>query len=176
MVFLSKHISRTAILTQAPVITCIEFLKFFSYWFYMFNIYIFIFQKIIRKMISVYLLWFDYWTFSVYSCHVYYFFLQDSWICASLEHHSTSFDGLAHLIGILLKWASRLTDLDGDGECRLFGSMWSKIFLKMKFFIIFQACHQIDCLFTWAASSIYSALYSATFVCFRVLFYKKCWS
>ena len=38
----------------------IEFWKFFLYWFYMFSLYNFNFQRLIWKTISVYFLWFDY--------------------------------------------------------------------------------------------------------------------
>ena len=63
MVFFSKHSSTTAILTEASVITLqMEFLDIFLYWFYIFNLHNFIFQRLIWKMISVYFLWFDYWT------------------------------------------------------------------------------------------------------------------
>ena len=41
----------------------IEFLDFLLYWCYMFNLYNFIFQRLIWEMISIhFLLWFDYWT------------------------------------------------------------------------------------------------------------------
>ena len=40
---------------------------------------------------------------------------------------------------ILWRWASMLTELAGDGECRLLCSRRSEIFWQMKF-IVFQGC------------------------------------
>ena len=40
----------------------IEFLEFFLYQFYIFNLCNFIFKRLICEMISVYLLWFHFWT------------------------------------------------------------------------------------------------------------------
>ena len=41
--------------------------------------------------------WLVHLSFGVYTDAMFIFFLQDSWICASLEQHSISFDGLAYL-------------------------------------------------------------------------------
>ena len=46
LVFFLEYISRTAILTQASVITCRIF-RVFLYWFYMCSFYYFIFQRLI---------------------------------------------------------------------------------------------------------------------------------
>ena len=78
MVFFSKHSSTTAILTEASVINLqMEFLDIFLYWFYIFNLHNFIFQRLIWKMISVYFLWFDYWTLK-------------EWKTAKVQNHSVA--------------------------------------------------------------------------------------
>ena len=55
-----------------------EFLDIFLYWFYIFNLHNFIFQRLIWKMISVYFLWFDYWTLK-------------EWKTAKVQNHSVLF-------------------------------------------------------------------------------------
>ena len=55
----------------------IEFLEIFLYRFYMFNLYNFIFERLIWKMISVYFLWFDYWTLK-------------EWKTAKIKNHSVA--------------------------------------------------------------------------------------
>ena len=89
----------------------------------MFNINNFICQKLIWKMSSAYFLWFDYWPlkewktakiqnnsvsayllftqmigplFDMFTAAMFIFFCEIP-ICESLEQHSISFDGLAHL-------------------------------------------------------------------------------
>ena len=56
-------------------------------------------------------------------------------MCESLEQHYNPLTDRPTWIAILWKWASMLTQLTGDGECRL----GSEIFLQIKF-IIFQGC------------------------------------
>ena len=45
---------------SAPIKTNLSLV---SYWFYIVNLYNFIFQRLILKMISAYILWLNYWTF-----------------------------------------------------------------------------------------------------------------
>ena len=73
LVFFSEYISRTAILMQ----TSVEFLDFLLYWCYMFNLFNFIFQRLIWTMISIHFLWFDYWTLK-------------EWKTAKVQNHSVS--------------------------------------------------------------------------------------
>ena len=54
-----------------------KFLEFFLYWFYMFNLYTFIFQRLIWKTISVYFLWSYCWTLK-------------EWKTAKVQNHSVS--------------------------------------------------------------------------------------
>ena len=67
LVFVLEKICRTAFLFDKNIaISCkwnTKYSEFLSDWFYMFNFYNFIFQKVILKMINVYFLWFGYWTF-----------------------------------------------------------------------------------------------------------------
>ena len=47
LVFLSEHISKTAMNTSISNYLQIEFSEFFLYWFYMFNLYYFVSQRLI---------------------------------------------------------------------------------------------------------------------------------
>ena len=54
-----------------------EFLEIFLYWFYIFNRHNFIFQRLIWIMISVYFIWFGYWTLK-------------EWKTAKVQNHSVA--------------------------------------------------------------------------------------
>ena len=69
--------------------------------------------------------------------------------------------------------ANMLTELAGDGECRL--ALFHTIinFLANEIYHFSRLSHQTGCMFTWAALSIESALYSATHAFSERLFCKK---
>ena len=150
LVFLSEHISRTAILTQASVITCKYSFRVFFYWFYMFSFYYFIFQRLIWNVISVYFLWFYYWIIKewkaakVENLSVEIVVCRDTnylhkWLVQFLTFTGAMFifsavkflnmckprPGWSTSIGILWKWASKPTELPGDGDAGWFGSIRS---------------------------------------------------
>ena len=106
----------------------------------MFSLYKFIFQRLIWKAISVYILWFDYcilkeWkTAKVHNLSVSGSNYLHKWLVHFLtcllvpclffllqkfQHLCNPRTGWPTLISILWKWASKLTGLAGHGECRL---------------------------------------------------------
>ena len=140
LVFFSEQISRTSILTQASVNTCKHnFQSFTCIGFYMFSLYNFIFQRLIWKAISVYFLWIDYW-------------ILKEWKTAKVQNHCLSilftkmiarYLNICKLriswltsIDILWLWASKVTDLAGDGECKLawFHPIWNFLANKIYHF------------------------------------------
>ena len=66
-----------------------------------------------------------------------------------------------------------LTELAGDGECRLALFHTIRNFLANEIYHFSRLSHQTDCIFTWAALSIESAPYSATSACSERLFCKN---
>ena len=62
--------------------------------------------------------------------------------------------GLPTWIGISCKWANMLTELAGDGECRLALFDAIRNFLADEIFHCSRPFHQTSCIFTWAALSI----------------------
>ena len=87
------------------------------------------------------------------------FFLQGSKICACLEQHSTSFDRLAYLDWHFMELGFMLTELAGDGECRLALLHVIRNFLANEIYHFSRVSHQTSCIFTWAALSIELAPY-----------------
>ena len=81
--------------------------------------------------------------------------------------------GLPTWIGISWNWASMLTELAGNGECRLSLFHAMRNFLANEIYYFSRLSHQTGCIFTWAALSIESAPYSATSACSGRLFCKK---
>ena len=73
--------------------------------------------------------------------------------------------GLPTWIGISWKWSNMLTDLAGDGECRLALFNVIRNFVANEIYHFSRLFHQRGCIFTWAALSIESAPYSATSAC-----------
>ena len=73
-------------------------------------------------------------------------------------------------IGIFCKWASKPTELAGDGECGLARFYPNKNFVGNAIYHFSRLSHQTGCLFTWEERFILSALYSVTFACSRMLF------
>ena len=71
-----------------------EFLDIFLYWFYIFNLHNFIFQRLIWKMISVYFIWFDYWTLKEWKLQKYIIIL--------LQHTNYLHKWLVHFLICLL--------------------------------------------------------------------------
>ena len=149
----------------------IEFLEFFLYWFYMFSLYYFIFQKLIWKAISVYFLWFHYW-------------ILKEWKAAEVQNHSVSAyqlftqlifsvkflntykprTGMPTPFGILWKWTSKPTKLAGDGKCRLTRFHRIRKFLANEIYQFSRLSHQTGCLFTWTAHSINQLLIQSLFI------------
>ena len=144
----------------------------------MFNLYNFIFQRLIWKMISVYLLWFDYWTLRNEKLQKYRIILLQhtsclhkwlvlSLICLLLLFFSGKFLNVCKPRTTLYPlwqpgptgltfYGSELTCLQAgwDGDCRLV------LFHVIKNFLANEICHfswlshQTGCPFTWAACSI----------------------
>ena len=79
-------------------------------------------------------------------------------------------------IGISWKWANMLTELAGDGECRLALFHVIRNFLANEIYHFSRLSHQTGCIFTWGALYIESTPYSATSACSRRLFWKTFWS
>ena len=126
------------------------------YWFCMFSFYNFIFQRLIRRAISVYFLWFDYWILkewktakvqnhSVLAYYLYKWLVQfltcllvpclyAQAICASQDWHDMEPRLAWYGSGIasLLSWLKIV-------NAGWLGSLRSEIFLQMKV-IIFQGC------------------------------------
>ena len=138
MVFFLKHFKNCDFLEE-----------FFQYWFYIFNLYSFNFQRLIWKIIIAYFVWFDHWTVK-------------EWNAKMQNHSASAYKLLKMVIGplkftavmfvffckihkyvlaqnnilsclmtwpdfivIIWKWASLLTGLPRDGE-----SIWSGIFFN----------------------------------------------
>ena len=78
-------------------------------------------------------------------------------------------------IGISWEWASKPTELAGDGGSMLTWFHPIRNFLANEIYHFSRLSHQTGCLFTWAVYSILSAPYSFTFACSRMLFCKNCW-
>ena len=65
-----------------------------------------------------------------------------------------------------------LTDLAGDGECRLALFHAIRNFLANEIYHFSRLSHQAGCIFTWTALFIESAPYSAVFACLGSYFAK----
>ena len=138
----------------------------------MFSLYNFIFQRLIWKAISFYFLWLDYWIlkkrktakvhnhclsilftqmidppFDMFTGGMLIFFARFLNMCEPRMGWPTS-------IGILWKWASKLTELAGDGEYRMAWFHSSRNFIANEIYHFSGLSHQTGCLFTWAAHSI----------------------
>ena len=144
----------------------------------MFNLYDFIFQRLIWRMIRVYFLWLDYWTLKEWKTAKYRIILSQhtsylhKWlvhflICWLLlfiffseipkykqAYNITPLTTWPTWIGILWKWAGMLNKLDGDGECKLALFYAIRNFLVNEIFHFLRLSQQIGCSFTWAAYSI----------------------
>ena len=136
------------------------------YWFYIFNLYNFIF----RRLISVYFLWFDYWTFKEWktakvqnrSVAAYQLFTQMigpllDMFTAAVYFSSGKFLNVCKprtttspltawstWIGILWKCTSMLTRLAGDGECSLALFHAIRNFLANKIYHFSRLSQQTD--------------------------------
>ena len=141
-----------------------------------FNLYNFIFQTLIWKIISVY--WtlkewktaevqnhsvsayclstqmigpFKFW--HVYCCHVYFIFCEILRYVQAWNNILSPLKGWPTCIGILWKWATMLTKLAGDGECRLAWFHAIRNFLANEIYNFSRLSQQTGYLFTRAAYS-----------------------
>ena len=82
-----------------------------------------------------------------------FFFLWDSLMCASLEQHSISFNGLAHLNWHFMELEQHV--YRAGGRCwmqALFHAI--RNFLANEIYHFSRLSHLVGCFFTWASCSI----------------------
>ena len=97
-------------------------------------------ERFCRSILAIYT---DYWStfWYVYCCYV-CFFLGNSQMCASLQQQHIPLTTWPTWIGILWKWASVLTKLARNGECRLALFHAIRIFLANKIYHFSRLSHQ----------------------------------